>query len=137
MHVRRIAPSVLLCAVVTIALPLTVRAYAQESAAIAPSGSDAGPFKVGGNVLPPKLISSVEPKYPRPLFRKPKPSMVLVGLVVATDGTPKEVHVLKSGGSMFDKSALEAVNQYRFEPGTRDGKPVQVQINVQVQFGIF
>jgi TonB family protein len=94
-------------------------------------------MKVGGDVLPSKLISSVEPKYPRPLFHKPKPSLVLVGLTVSADGIPIDIHIVKSGGDTFDKSALIAVQQYRFQPATLLGKPVPVAINVEVQSKIF
>jgi protein TonB len=94
-------------------------------------------MKVGGDVLPPKLLSTVEPKYPRPLFHQRKPSLVLVGLTVSTDGVPTDIHIVKSGGDTFDKSALTAVQQYRFQPATQLGKPVPVAINVEVQFKIF
>jgi TonB family protein len=94
-------------------------------------------MKVGGDVLPPKLLSSVEPKYPRPLFHKRKPSLVLVGLTVPTDGIPIDIHIVKSGGDIFDKSALTAVQQYRFQPSTLLGKPVPVAINVEVHFETF
>jgi TonB family protein len=95
------------------------------------------PMKVGGDVLPPKLISTVEPKYPSPLFHKPKPSLVLVGITVPADGIPTDLHIVKSGGNSFDKSALNAVKQYRFQPATLHGKPVPVAINSEVQFKIF
>jgi TonB family protein len=94
-------------------------------------------MKVGGDVLPPKLISSVEPKYPRPLFHKRKPSTVLVNLTVPVDGIPTNVHIVKSGGSAFDKNALVAVQKYRFQPATLHGQPVPCTINVEVNFKIF
>lgn len=37
----------------------------------------------------------------------------------------------------LDPKAVEAVRQYRFEPGTFDGKPVPVELNVEVNFQIF
>ena len=94
-------------------------------------------MKVGGDVLPPKLISTVEPKYPRPLFHKRKPSLVLVGITVPADGIPTDLHIVKSGGTSFDKSALNAVKQYRFRPATLHGKAVPVAINIEVNFQIF
>jgi TonB family protein len=108
-------------------------AFAQTPAAVAVSE----PMKVGGDVLPPKLISTVEPKYPRPLFHKRKPGLVLVGLTVPVDGVPTDVHIVKTGGDTFDKSALAAVQQYRFQPASLHGKPVPVAINVEVHFEIF
>lgn len=95
------------------------------------------PKIIGGEVLPPKLISSVEPKYPRPLFHKPKPSIVLVRLTVAANGIPTDVHVIKSGGTAFDKAAIDAVSRYRFQPSTVHGEPVSVLMNVEVHFQIF
>jgi TonB family protein len=121
-----------LSAVLLVTTPLGL-AFAQTPAATtAPTL-----MKVGGDVLPPKLISSVEPKYPRPLFHKRKPSLVLVGLTVPADGIPTDIHIVKSGGDTFDKSALTAVQQYRFQPATLLGKPVSVAINVEVLFEIF
>lgn len=95
------------------------------------------PMKVVGDVLAPQLISTVEPKYPRPLFHKRKRSLVLVGLTVPVDGVPTNIHIVKSGGDSFDKSALSAVQQYRFKAASLHGKPVPVAINVEVHFEIF
>ncbi len=94
-------------------------------------------MKVGGDVLAPNLISGPDPKFPRPLFHKPKPGIVLVGLIVSTDGAPTNVHIVKSGGDTFDKSALDAVKQYLFQPATLHGNPVPVEIKIEVQFKIF
>ena len=98
---------VVLAALILIALPV---AFAQTPAPLATTQPDAStPLTVGGNVLPPKLISKVEPKYPRPLFHKPKPSNVIIGLTIPVDGLPTNVHIVKSGGATFDKSALKTV----------------------------
>ena len=87
--------------------------------------------------MPPVLIASVEPEFKRSLFHKRKPGTVLIGLTVPVDGVPTDVHIIKSGGTYFDKSALTAVNQYRFRPATKNGTPVPVKINVEVNFRIF
>ena len=126
----------------TLAAPLVFAGsvvLAQPPAAPPPSASasSVAPMKIGGDVLPPKLIHSVEPHYPRPLFHKPKPSMTLVGLTVPIDGIPTDIHIVKSGGASFDKAALKAVRQYRFSPATLHGKPVPVAIKVEIQFKIF
>lgn len=129
---KLIALSVLL----VVAAPL-VSAQAISAAKTAAPATSIAPIKIGGDVLPPVLIHSVEPQYPRPLFHKPRPSITLVGLTVPVDGVPTDLHIVKSGGASFDKAALKAVKQYRFNPATLHGKPVPVAINVQNQFKVF
>jgi TonB family protein len=58
----------------------------------------------------------------------------VVGLVVDSKGMPRDLHIERSLATDFDKSAMDAVRQYKFEPGKRDGKPVAVSINIEVNF---
>jgi TonB family protein len=97
------------------------------------------PYKVGGDVLPPKLVHSVEPKLHlhRSFFHSPKSCDVLVRLTVTVDGVPSDVHTIRSCNAAFDKSATEAVSQYRFDPSTLRGKAVPVLLNVEVRFNIY
>ena len=118
------------------AVPL-VSAQTSTPVKTAAQAASIAPMKVGGDVLPPKLVHSVEPKFPRPLFHKPKHGKTLIGLTVPVDGIPTDLHIVKSGGKSFDKAALKAVKQYRFSPATLHGQPVPVTIKVEVQFEIF
>ena len=96
------------------------------------------PLDVGGNVVPPVVKTQVEPKYPRGgFFHRAKSSDVTVDLVVDEKGFPQNLRVEKSGGEKFDQAALEAVRQYRFQPATREGAPVAVEVNVVVFFRIY
>jgi len=123
-------------ALLAFAVPLVSAQTITPVKTSAPATSIA-PMKIGGDMLPPRLIHSVEPKYPRPLFHKPKHGTTLIGLTVPVDGIPTDLHIVKSGGKSFDKAALKAVKQYRFSPATLHGQPVPVTINVEVQFEIF
>lgn len=125
-----------LLALLVFAGPLVSAQAIAPAKTTAPAASIA-PMKVGGDVLPPVLIFSVEPDPPHPHFRKPKPRTILVGLVVAMDGTPTNVHIVKSGGKVYDKAAMNAVQRYRFRPATLHGKPVPVELNVQVNIEYF
>jgi periplasmic protein TonB len=58
----------------------------------------------------------------------------VVSLIVGVDGKPHNVHVLQSAGMGLDEEALDAVEQYEFKPATRDGQPVAVYVNVEVNF---
>ena len=57
-----------------------------------------------------------------------------VALGVDTSGTPREVHIVRSFNEAFDKEAVKAVQQYRFKPGLHSGKPVPVDLLVDVNF---
>jgi periplasmic protein TonB len=72
----------------------------------------------------------------------------VVGLTVDIDGNPKDVHVISSIPGPEDKklhvavielqdSCIKPVKQYRFEPGTYQGKPVPVELTVETNFQIY
>jgi protein TonB len=58
----------------------------------------------------------------------------VLSLVVNSDGKPQNVCLVQSAGYGLDAKAAEAVQQYRFAPATKEGKPVAVRIHVQVDF---
>ena len=62
---------------------------------------------------------------------------VLVNLWVDTNGLPSHVRVIRGVGMGLDEKAVEAVKQYRFKPAMENGKPVLVELNVEVNFQIF
>jgi protein TonB len=55
--------------------------------------------------------------------------------------TPRDIHgtirIVRGLGSGLDAKAIEAVRQWRFEPAKKDGKPVNVQISVEVAFRLY
>jgi protein TonB len=54
---------------------------------------------------------------------------------VLSDGSVRNVRVLESSGhAVLDRSALKAVQKWRFRPGTRGGKPVTMNVKVPVVF---
>lgn len=100
-------------------------------------GSDAGVNTVGGSVHAPVLISSVDPQYTEAARKAKLSGNVVVGLTVDPNGVPQDVHITKGLGNVLDAKAVEAVQQYRFKPGTKNGEPVAVALNVEVNFQIF
>jgi len=62
---------------------------------------------------------------------------VLVNFVVDKSGKPQHVHVVRGVGHGLDRKAIEAVSKYRFQPAMEAGKPVEVALNVEVNFQIF
>lgn len=119
----------------------------QGSAQIAPLKDDAlfsGPastgslpkdvFRIGGAIVQPVLTLHVDPDYPPDLRRSKIEGSVSLEAEVWPDGKPHNVKVIRSLDVTLDGKAIEAVSQWRFRPGTRDGVPVPVRINVEVGF---
>jgi TonB family protein len=55
---------------------------------------------------------------------------------VRRDGTVSDVKVLRRLGAGLDDRAIEAVRQWRFAPATRHGTPVDVIVEVAVEFNL-
>jgi protein TonB len=93
------------------------------------------PYKVGGSVSSPKIVYKVEPQYTEEALRARREGSVLVQLVVTRDGMPSDVHEIQQHvGFGLDEKAIEAVQQFRFEPGKKNGEPVAVQLAIYVNF---
>ena len=51
-------------------------------------------------------------------------------------GVPTNVHVTRAWGMGLDEKAIDALQKWRFRPGTRDGKPVPVTLVVEISFSL-
>jgi hypothetical protein len=88
-------------------------------------------------VVAPKLIHQVDPEFRASHFNGvPAPVEILYGMIVGTDGIPKEIWLLQPAGTELDWDGFKAISQYRFAPATKDGVPVPVHLNVAVNFQI-
>ena len=52
-------------------------------------------------------------------------------------GRARDIHLIRSLGMGLDERAIEAVKKWKFEPGKKDGLPVAVQVNVEVNFHLY
>jgi TonB family protein len=93
--------------------------------------------RIGGAVSSPVVLHVVEPKFSEQARAAGFSGRVLVNLIVDTEGMPQKVHVLRGVGMGLDENAVEAVKQYFFKPAMEDGKPVPVELNVQINFEIY
>ena len=62
---------------------------------------------------------------------------MVLWLVVDQYGHPQQLRVARSLGMGLDQKAIEAVRQWKFELAMKDGHPVAVQINVEVNFRLY
>jgi TonB family protein len=93
-------------------------------------------YKVGKDLTAPVVLKSVEAKFPKSAHdtKAGFNAVVLVHLVVDAEGSPRDVQISRSYNADFDAEAVKAVQQYRFKPAMKDGKPVAVEINIEIDF---
>ena len=83
----------------------------------------------------PVLIHSAEPKFSKEASEaKPFMASILVGLIVDRNGLPQDLHIVRGVGMGLDENAIAAVRKYRFKPARKNGAPVAVRLNVEVNF---
>ena len=91
-------------------------------------------YKIGGGVSAPVAIVKPEPEYSEEARKAKWQGAVMLSLVVDEHGVPQDIKVVKSLGLGLDQKAIEAVQKWRFKPGLKDGKPVPVWANIEVNF---
>ena len=97
-------------------------------------GFGGGAYKIGGGVSAPVPVFRPEPEYSEEARKAKWQGAVLLQLVVDENGVPQDIKVVRSLGLGLDQKAIEAVQKWRFKPGLKDGKPVPVSANIEVNF---
>jgi protein TonB len=100
-------------------------------------GIGGGVYKVGGGISAPQAISSPDPAYTEEARSAKKQGTCVLKLIVDSTGHPRDLRVVRGLGFGLDEKALEAVRQWRFQPALKDGRPVDVQISVEVEFHLY
>jgi protein TonB len=93
-------------------------------------------YPPGDGVTVPTVVREVKPQYTTEARKARIQGVVTLGVVVAVDGTVGEVTVTQSLDQEYglDEQAIKAVKQWRFKPGTKDGKPVPVRVSIEMTF---
>jgi TonB family protein len=100
-------------------------------------GIGGGIFRVGGGVSAPRALDTPDPEYSEEARKAKFQGTCVLWLIVGPDGKPRDVKVSRALGMGLDEKAIEAVRLWKFEPAMKDGKPVAVQINVEVNFRLY
>lgn len=75
------------------------------------------------------------PRYPPQAARQHQTGKVILKVLVGVDGSPVEVTVEKTSGSrLLDQAAIDAVKTWKFNPGSKGGKPAQGYALVPIDF---
>ena len=96
-----------------------------------------GAYRVGGTVTAPKATYAPDPEYSDQARKAKYQGTCVLWLVVDADGLPQKIRVQRALGMGLDEEAIKAVQRWRFQPATKDGQPVPVMINVEVNFRLY
>ena len=100
---------------------------------VLPTGTS-NAYKVGGGVTAPVVTSKKDPAYTEEARSAKYQGTVLLAVEIAPDGLAHNLRVVRSLGLGLDEKAVEAVSQWQFKPGTKDGQPVTVAATIEVNF---
>jgi protein TonB len=93
----------------------------------------AAPYRIGGNLRPPRKIRDVAPAYPEIAQRIHVAGDVVIDCLIDEQGRVREASVLR-GHPLLAPAAVAAVERWAYEPSLLNGVPVQVLMTVTVHF---
>jgi protein TonB len=91
-------------------------------------------FSLGDLDQKPRALVTVEPLYPSELRNQRVEGVVIVIFVVEPDGRVGSMRIERSPDPAFNKPALDALRQWKFEPGVRGGKRVASKMRQPFRF---
>jgi TonB family protein len=97
-------------------------------------GTGGGPYRPGSGIDPPTVVREVKPLYTEAARHRGIQGDVLLEIVVRRDGSVGDVRVLQGLGDGLDARAIDAVRQWQFRPARRFGTPVDVLVEVAMEF---
>lgn len=99
-------------------------------------GIGGGVFRVGGGVSAPSIVYRVEPTYSEEARKAKYQGVVVLSAIVRKDGTIEILKVVRGLGLGLDENAIQALRQWKFRPGMKNGVPVDVALNIEVNFSL-
>jgi periplasmic protein TonB len=100
-------------------------------------GIGGGLYRVGGGITAPHLIYGPEPEFSEEARKAKYQGAVVLEVIVGTDGRTHDIRVAQSLGMGLDEKAIEAIRQWKFEPSRKDGIPVAVLVDIEVDFHLY
>lgn len=91
-------------------------------------------IRAGVDIDPPELVHRVEPRYTEAARQTRIQGVVILELVIDTEGLVESIEVLRGLALGLTKSAVDAVEQWRFQPSTYNERPVAVRYILTIRF---
>ena len=84
----------------------------------------------------PVPLNSPQPRYTKEARDNKIQGIVLMKLLVGTDGTVKQAKILRGLPDGLDEQAIQAAWQVHFRPAMKDGQPVSFWVTMQIEFNL-
>jgi protein TonB len=94
-------------------------------------------YRIANGVTAPKGTYLPDPSFTEQARKQKLQGVVVLQIVVTREGKVDDVKVVRGLDPGLDQSAVDTVRQWRFNPGTKDGQPVNVQITVETNFHLY
>jgi TonB family protein len=124
--------------ITALAVLIAAPSFAVGAATAAATQERGTVYKPGDGVKHPVLVREVKPKYTAEAIRARIQGVVRMAAVVLKTGDIGDVRITQSLDNEYglDDEAVKAVKQWVFEPGTKDGKAVAVEIEIEMSFAL-
>ncbi len=99
-------------------------------------GYGGGAYRMGSGVTSPVILKQVTPTFTNDALARKVEGEVVVEVIILKDGTVRPVRVVRSLTSDLDRKAIDAVALWKFIPGKFKGQPVDVIVDIVVNFNI-
>jgi periplasmic protein TonB len=80
------------------------------------------------------LVYRVEPEYSDEARKAKFQGTVVLEVIIDARGFARDIRVVRPLGLGLDQKAIDAVQKWKFKPGMKDGKPVNVAAQIEVNF---
>jgi len=100
-------------------------------------GVGPGIFHVGDGVSAPRALFTPEPEFSEEARKAKYQGVVVLNIIVGTDGRVHNPRVVRSLGMGLDEKAIEGVKTWKFDPSKKDGRAVAVEMNIEVAFNLY
>ena len=100
-------------------------------------GVGPGLFHIGNGVSPPRPIFTPEPEFSEEARKAKYQGVVVMEIIVGADGRVRDPKGVRSLGMGLDEKAREKVLTWKFDPAKREGRPVAVQMAIEVAFNLY
>jgi TonB family protein len=100
--------------------------------------ASSGPaLKIGKGLNPPKVMSQQDPSFSEQARHAKYQGIAVLSLIVSKTGEVRNIRIVSPLGFGLDQRAVEAISTWQFKPAMKDGEPIEMDINVEVDFHLY